>query len=243
MRDDNSSLGSACHFGWGENPLDVPNYFVHCAELAVSYMQSHPKTRALDVGCSIGRGSFELARTFDEVIGVDLSAHAILEAQRLKESGTLSYALPLEGELTTPYEVKLNKFGLEHASKKVNFWQGDACALKPLFTDFDLVFAINLLDRLYDPLAFLTDITHRMRKDGMLMLSSVYDWRADITPKEKWLGGYEKAGVSVTTMQALEKILSPHFRLVDVQDVPYVKCETARTYRYAVAQMSIWQRR
>jgi len=30
--------------------------------------------RALDVGCAVGRATFELARSFDETVGIDLSA-------------------------------------------------------------------------------------------------------------------------------------------------------------------------
>ena len=34
-------------------------------------MKDKPRKKAFDIGCAIGRSSFELARGFDEVIGVD----------------------------------------------------------------------------------------------------------------------------------------------------------------------------
>lgn len=236
-------LAKYCHFGWGENRFGVPNYPETCVKLALEYMGDRPKERAFDVGCAIGRSSFELARAFDEVIGVDFSARFIQEALRLKESGVLRYAVPVEGEIEAFYEVRLNKFGLEHASKKVNFWQADACNLKPIFTDFDLVFAGNLIDRLYDPRKFLESMAPRIRKNGLLVLTSPYTWQEESTPKEKWIGGYKRDGENVTTLQGLEEILGGDFKLLDTRDVPFVIQETARKHQHTVAQMSVWERR
>ncbi len=236
-------IAEYCHFGWGENRFGVTNYPETCVKLALEYMGDRPKERAFDVGCAIGRSSFELARAFDEVIGVDFSARFIQEALRLKESGVLRYAVPVEGEIEAFHEVRLNKFGLEHASKKVNFWQADACNLKPIFTDFDLVFAGNLIDRLYDPRKFLESIAVRIRKNGLLVLTSPYTWQESSTPKEKWIGGYKRDGENVTTLQGLEEILGGDFKLLDTRDVPFVIQETARKHQHTVAQMSVWERR
>ncbi len=236
-------IAQYCHFGWGENRLGVPNYPETCAKLALEYMGNRPKTKAFDVGCAIGRSSFELAREFDEVIGVDFSARFIQEALRLKESGVLRYAIPEEGEIESFHEVRLNKFGLEHASKKVNFWQADACNLKPIFTGFDLVFAGNLIDRLYDPRKFLESMTPRIHQGGLLILTSPYTWQEESTPKEKWIGGYKRDGENVTTLQGLEEILGGDFRLLDTRDVPFVIQETARKHQHTIAQMSVWERR
>ncbi len=236
-------IAQYCHFGWGENRFGVPNYPDTCAKLAIEYMGDRPKRRAFDVGCAIGRSSFELARAFDEVVGVDFSARFILEAQRLKESGVLRYAVPVEGEIEEYHEVRLNKFGLEHASKKVNFWQADACNLKSIFTGFDLVFAGNLIDRLYDPQKFLEDMAARIHKGGLFILTSPYTWQEESTPKEKWIGGYKRDGENMTTLQGLEEILGANFRLLDTRDVPFVIQETARKHQHTVAQMSVWEKR
>ena len=131
-------ISQYCHFSWGENALGVENYPAACAKLSLEYMKDKPKNKAFDIGCAIGRSSFELARDFDEVIGVDFSARFIQEAEKLKQSGILRYIMPTEGELEAFHEVKLSDFALEQEAKKVNFWQADACNLKPIFKDFDL---------------------------------------------------------------------------------------------------------
>jgi len=139
-----SIIAQYCHFGWGENALAVENYPAKCASIALEYMKDKPRKKAFDIGCAIGRSTFELARGFDEVIGVDFSARFIQEAEVLKQNAVLRYTMPTEGELESFHEVKLSSFDLEGMCDKVEFWQADACNLKPIFKEFDLIFAVIL---------------------------------------------------------------------------------------------------
>jgi 5-histidylcysteine sulfoxide synthase/putative 4-mercaptohistidine N1-methyltranferase len=238
-----SIISQYCHFGWGENRLGVENFPAKCASIALEMMKDKPRKKAFDIGCAIGRSSFELARGFDEVIGVDFSARFIQEAEVLKQNGVLRYTVPTEGELESFHEINLSHYNLENEAKKVSFWQADACNLKPIFKDFDLIFAGNLIDRLYDPKKFLESLSVRINTGGMLILTSPYTWQEASTPKEKWIGGYKRDGENVTTLQGLEEILGNDFRLVDTKDVPFVIQETARKHQHTVAQMSVWQKR
>lgn len=236
-------ISQYCHFGWGENALGIENYPAQCARIALDYMKDKPKRKALDIGCAIGRSTFELARGFEEVIGVDFSARFIQEAQRLKENGVLRYTMPTEGELEAFHEVNLAEFNLEEERHKVSFWQADACNLKPLYRNFDLIFAGNLIDRLYDPKKFLDSLALRVNEGGLLILTSPYTWQEESTPKEKWIGGYKRDGENVTTFEGLKEILEGDFELIDTRDIPFVIQETARKNQYTVAQMTIWLRR
>ena len=236
-------ISQYCHFGWGENALGVENYPAHCARIALSYMKENPKRKAFDIGCAIGRSSFELARGFDEVIGVDFSARFIQEAESLKENGVLRYTMPTEGELENFHEVKLSDFDLEEERNKVSFWQADACNLKPIYKDFDLIFGGNLIDRLYDPKKFLDSLASRMNEGGILILTSPYTWQEESTPKEKWIGGYKRDGENVTTLDGLKEILGNDFELIDTKDVPFVIQETARKHQHTIAHMTVWQKR
>lgn len=238
-----SIISQYCHFGWGENRLGVENYPAKCASIALEYMKDKPKRSAFDIGCAIGRSSFELARGFDEVTGVDFSARFIQEAQALKENGILRYVMPTEGELESFYEVNLADFNLEEESKKVTFWQSDACNLKPVFKDFDLIFAGNLLDRLYDPKKFLDSLASRLNKGGLFIMTSPYTWQEESTPKKKWIGGYKRDGENITTLEGLKEILEPWFTLIDARDIPFVIEETARKHQHSIAQMTVWQKR
>ena len=56
-------------------------------------------SRALDVGCSVGRTTFELSKTYDEVLGIDFSRAFVSKCQQLKVTGQTSYFLVSEGLL------------------------------------------------------------------------------------------------------------------------------------------------
>src|SRR5699024_10132839 len=84
------------------------------------------------------------------------------------------------------------------------FQQGDACNLKPQLTDYDLVFAANLIDRLYEPSKFVDTIHTRVLPGGLLMIASPYTWLEEHTPRDAWLGGYKKNAESYTTLDALK---------------------------------------
>ena len=71
-------------------------------------MQKSAPSRALDVGCSVGRSTFELATDFEEVIGIDYSEASIDKAIKLKEKGTLSYKMQVEGDITVDMEARIN---------------------------------------------------------------------------------------------------------------------------------------
>ncbi len=230
-------------FGWGEEALDIPNYPATCASLALHYMKDKPTKSALDIGCAIGRSSFELARVFDEVTGVDFTARFISAASKMKESKQLRYTHPIEGDILAYRSVSLGDFGLEESADKVTFWQADACNLKPLYHGYDLIFAGNLLDRLYDPEKFLMDLSHRLNAKGMLILTSPYTWLEEFTPKSKWLGGYKREGENITSLQGLKEILGGAFTLVDTKDVPFVIKETARKHQHTIAQMTVWEKK
>lgn len=236
-------ISQYCHFGWGENALGVENYPAACARIALEMMKEKPKRSALDIGCATGRSTFELARGFDEVTGVDFSARFIQAAQKLKEDGVLRYTMPTEGELESFHEVKLSDLDLDEERNKVSFWQADACNLKPGYKNFDLIFGGNLLDRLYDPKKFLEAMASRINEGGLLILTSPYTWQEEYTAKEKWIGGYKRDGKNITTLDGLKEILGKAFTLIETKDVPFVIQETVRKHQHTIAQMTIWERR
>ena len=235
-------ISQYCHFGWGENYFDVENYPSACAKLALKYRGDGPCGKALDLGCAIGRSTFELAKGFDHVTGVDFSARFIQHAETLKQSGLLRYSLPVEGDLEAFYEIRLEDFGLDGVRGKVEFWQGDACNLKSIYSGYDLIFAGNLLDRLYDPKKFLESLYERLNPGGLLILTSPYTWQEESTPRERWIGGFKRDGENLTTLEGLKEILEPGFNLLETRDVPFVIRETARKFQHTVAQMSVWKR-
>ena len=182
------------------------------------------------------------AREFAHVDAIDFSARFIRSGVRLQDGGELHYEVPIEGDLNVARSVSLDGLGLAGVGDRVAFTQGDACNLKSLYTDYDLVFAGNLIDRLYDPSLFLDLIGGRVLPGGLLVITSPYTWLEEYTPKSKWLGGRREHGEPLGGFDGLSRILEERFELVDRIDVPFVIRETARKHQHSIAEMTVWRR-
>ena len=233
-----------CHFQYGEEHFGVENFATKCAEYALEYAKETPMKHALDLGCATGRASFELAKGFDKVTGIDFSARFVQVGLDLKTKGDIGFQQIIEGEIVAHEKVTLEELGFAEIADNVDFWQGDACNMKAHFAGYDLIMATNLIDRLYEPLLFLDDVDQRLNTGGYLILTSPYTWLEEYTKKEFWLGGYrDENGVEVSTLDGLKKALDAKFELVATHDVPFVIPETARKFQHTISQMSVWKKR
>ena len=161
----------------------------------------------------------------------------------LAQGETLRYSIPVEGELVEYKSCSLAELGLEQAANKVEFYQADACNLKPQFTDYDFILAANLIDRLHHPKAFLSEIHKRLNMGGILMLASPYTWLEEHTARSEWIGGFKQAGENLSTLEGIKALLSSHFEMLDEPvDVPFVIRETARKYQHTLSQVTLWKR-
>lgn len=230
-------------FHYGPEALGVPNFPRACAVEVIPLLPADRRRRCLDIGCSVGRSALEFARAFEHVDAIDFSARFIQSGVRLQEGGEIHYEVPTEGELTVARSVSLEKLGLGALRTHVAFMQGDACNLKSLYTGYDLVFAGNLVDRLYDPAMFLDAIGDRVLPGGLLVITSPYTWLEEYTPKSKWLGGRREHGEALTTFAAIGRALDGGFDLVHRADVPFVIRETARKHQHSIADLTVWRRR
>lgn len=230
-------------FHYGDEYFQVPNFSKRLVELAIDTLADRPKHKALDLGCAVGRASFELARHFDHVTGIDFSARFIQHGVQLASGMTVHYTLPSEGELVEYKSCSLAQLELEETQGKVEFFQGDACNLKSNVTGYDFILAANLIDRLYSPRKFLNAIHERINVGGVLMLTSPYTWLEEHTPREEWIGGFKKDGESYTTLDGLHEILDSHFRIIGApQHVPFVIRETQRKFQHTLSEVTFWER-
>lgn len=231
-------------FHYGANYFGVANFPKTCVDTLMTQLSDMPKTKALDIGCAVGRSSFELAQYFDQVDALDFSTRFIQNALRLRNYGEIRFLLPTEGELAHLKTVKLADLGLEGNFQHIDFSQGDACNLKVKYQGYDLIFAGNLIDRLYEPARFLQDMRWRLKPGGLLVLTSPYTWLEAFTDRNQWLGGYrDQDGENVTTLQGIAQALGESFKVfADPVDIPFVIRETARKHQHTLAQMSFWQK-
>ena len=230
-------------FQYGDEYFGVENFAQKVAQLAIEYSKDTAQQTALDIGCATGRCSFELANVFEKVTGIDFSARFIQVAVELQEKEKVTFERKMEGDIVTTESQKLSDYSFADVAKNVEFWQGDACNLKPHFTGYDLIVATNLIDRLYEPKLLLESLHTRLNIGGILILTSPYTWQESSTQKAFWLGGFkDEKGAEHYTLDGLKEILLSHFKLIDTLDVPFVIRETARKFQHTITEMSVWQK-
>jgi putative 4-mercaptohistidine N1-methyltranferase len=206
---------------------------VRCVTEPLRHVTLARTARALDLGCAVGRSSFELARTFDEVVGIDFSARFIEAARTMQHLGTMTIRAAREG-------VALDEFQLDLPAdlpcERVHFQQGDAGALPSDLGTFDLVLMANLIDRLPDPAHSLTRLPSLVTPGGWLILTSPYTWLEEHTPRGKWLDQGQG------TLTALRAHLAPAFTLAHTFDLPMVIRDHHRKTQWTVTEASVWER-
>jgi 5-histidylcysteine sulfoxide synthase/putative 4-mercaptohistidine N1-methyltranferase len=240
MYETDSLISQYLEFHYGKEYFNITNFPKACIEKIVPHLGE--TNRALDIGCAVGRSSFELARHFDTVNALDFSTRFILNAINLRDNGKIRYLIDDEGELTTLKEFRLKELELGEKAGNVEFTQGDACNLKPKYSHYDLIFAGNLIDRLYEPKVFLKDMIHRLNKGGLLVITSPYTWLEEYTNKENWLGGKKLNGENFSTLDGLHECLDNDFEFIEKHNIPFVIRETRRKHQLTVAQMTIWRK-
>jgi 5-histidylcysteine sulfoxide synthase/putative 4-mercaptohistidine N1-methyltranferase len=233
-----------CEFHYGENNLNVPNFSKAIAEIGLEATKKGNHTKALDIGCSVGRTSFEIAESFDSVDALDFSTRFVQIGARMQRNGVLKYSRTEEGELVSLKQPKLTDLGLNGDYSNINFLQQDASNMKEIYTGYDLVIAANLIDRLSQPQKFLSDITERINDGGILVIASPYTWLEEFTPKENWIGGVKRDGEVVTTLDGLHDLLDESFESVgEPQRVPFVIRETKNKFQHSFSEVSIWKKK
>ena len=238
-----AAVSQYCDAHYGPDKFGVSNFSREIVQLCVTVLEGKPQRKALDLGCAVGRTSFELATHFDQVSGIDFSSRFIDIAQRIQKRGKFCYQLPEEGDIISDHEVHLANHNLAETASKVTFSQGNARYLETSFCDYDLVLAANLIDRCPEPRKFLASIYQRLVLGGLLVIASPYNWLEHYTPKKQWLGGYFRAGSPVTSLEELGKKLSKHFTMIgEPQEVEFVIRETARTFHHNISQVTLWRR-
>ncbi len=230
------------HYGSAEQQFPYPfggadalNFPKRCVTEGVDFSKLSDTPRAFDLGCAVGRSSFELARSCSEVIGLDYSQSFIDAANRFKEEGTQAAVRLDEGSSTTELELNIDE-AIDRS--RTHFEQGDAQYIRDDIGTFDLVIACNLICRLPEPMLLLNRLADLIRPGGQLFITTPFTWLEEYTPSKNWLGDGAQ-----DSFAGLKSALEPAFQLDQKWDMPFLIREHARKFQYSIAQGSRWIRR
>lgn len=236
-------VARSCEFNYGNSPLGMDSFQKKLAEICIQQIGDRTELNLLDLNCDTGRTVFELARYFNQVTGIDFSARFIRMAIRLQEKGFIRYITKDEGELLHYNDIQLTELGLSKTDN-LQFMQADANNLKTIYTGYDVVLAVNLLEELYAPERFLATIDQRLNKDGILILGSTYDWERNNIKRENWLGGFKEDGEPLTSFEGIKTLLQEKFEQVqqpfNLQSAQQI---SSRNIEVSIVEISIWKKK
>jgi putative 4-mercaptohistidine N1-methyltranferase len=214
---------------WAFGPREALDFAVRTVTELIGETSS--VSSALDLGCAVGRSTFELTKHFDRVLGIDYSHAFVQAAERMRREGALAYEALEEG--TARVQLTAHLPAGCHA-ERARFEQGDAMHLRADLGSFDLVHAANLLCRLPQPEKLAQRLPQLVRPGGQLLLTTPCTWLAEFTPEENWPAG--------TTRQWLISQLQNDFVLEQETDLPFLIREHARKFQWTVAWGTRWRR-
>jgi SAM-dependent methyltransferase/uncharacterized protein YbaR (Trm112 family) len=180
------TLGAYLDASWGDRatPLaDGPGGLLGAAPLLekLAARAPHKVARALELGCSVGRGLHALARGAALVVGLDRNPAALRLARRLLRGEGVDYPRRQIGRSYLPARFE----GL--AAPEVQLVCGDVLDPPLAPGQFDRVAALNVLDVVRSPKALLHQAHQLCAAGGELLLCSPYAFRSGLTQEEERL--------------------------------------------------------
>lgn len=218
-----------------QNALDFP---VRCVSECLDVKALPRFSRALEMGCAVGRSSFELSRYCESVIAIDNSKTFIAVAEHIQETGQKEYFVTIEG---AQKERRIARLPEGTRPEKVTFRCADALNMIEEHTAYDVVLVANILCRVPNPLALLAELPYLTAPKGQLILISPYSWLEEFTPKNYWLGGAED-NKGKSSLDYIKGALQDDFVLNRIFDMPFIIREHFRKYELGIAQATLWTR-
>jgi len=219
------------------------------ALLAETLTPDHTGT-ALDIGCSVGGASFELAKHFDRVDAFDFSESFVKAAKHMQTGDEMKFFVPVEAEVFEEVIAVHEKDITPAIRSKVNFFTGDSCKIQDMVASgsldtYDGVIMSNLLCRLPDPMACLNDLPAIVNKGGVVVMVTPFSWLPEFTPRSRWLGGFHDPVTkeAIYSKDVLRDVMGERgFEKIHEEQMPLMIREHQRKYQYIISEATGWKK-
>lgn len=206
---------------WGDASTPRPDGMMQPGSPALlarlAACEATPVATALELGSSVGRGLFELARGAALTVGVDYSFAALTRARRILAGLELTYARRIVGRYYSSARIQAQP------TRTIALICADA--LDPPFPPacFDRVAAINLLDVVPNPEALLDVLRLVTRPGGEILCSSPYAWQSGYVAEAHRLGNTNPAA------EVIRRLTAAGCVLLDEAELPWTLRRDARS--------------
>lgn len=215
-----------------ENPKVVSSYlwshygdFLNDKDWLPAYLEwsnimKSSKGISLDIGCAVGRFTFEMANKSDLSIGIDLSFAFIKTARELMKNREITFELTEEGILSKSVTIKFfDKFD----TNKVEFLIADALHLPFPQSIFTKTSSLNIIDKIPYPLKHLQEMNRVSTHLGsQILISDPYSWSEEVAKIEHWLGGKAEGQFSgygqdniIKLLEGSGNLINPSWKVID----------------------------
>ncbi len=189
---------------------------------------------AVELGCSVGRGLYELARGAAHVVGIDVQLASLRRARRLLAGEPLEYARRMVGRCYEPARVEARP----PVDAAFSFVCADAMDPPLVPGSFDRVVALNVLDAVSSPPHLVAVADALCAPGGELILASPYAWQSGIVAEEHRFGGADPAG-DLRRRLVEGEALEARYTIEDEAELPW---SLRRDSRSAVMYRVHWMR-
>jgi len=202
---------------------------------------------ALDIGCSVGRLSFEMSRLHRHVVGVDTSFSFIETARKVLREKRVGFDMIIEGLITERQECGLNG---NWRYDRVDFIVADAMALPFPKSNFNTVCSVNVLEKVPNPLRHLAEVNRVLADEtGVFLFSDPFSWDETVSHPDSWVGGSHDGtnpGRGVTAMRRLmdsdNSLFNPPLKILEQGDVSWKIRKTENLWEHITSQFLVGAR-
>ena len=202
---------------------------------------------ALDIGCAVGRLTFELTKTHDRAVGIDTSLSFIRAARNLLTQRRLEFDLIMEGRIT---ERKSSTLDPDFEFENAEFIVADAMALPFCSGRFATASSVNILEKVSDPSLHLSEANRVMDKtNARFLFSDPFSWDETVSSPNLWLGGRNEGPFKGFGMENVclmlqngNGIFSPGFSIRETGRVHWKIRKTQNLWEHITSQFVIAQR-
>lgn len=231
-------------------PPSIPGSVARLLKQGLQSLTGKKSGPIIDIGCAVGRSSFELAQEFDDlVLGVDINFSMLKVAASIMETGQITYPKRRVGitydrrEFSLPADKK--------RTDKLDFWVCDATALPLASESFSLAVSLNLLDCVTSPYDHLKELARVLSSKSCGIIATPYDWSANATPVGSWLGGHSQRSPYQGASEAILRSLLAggdhpnalaELALISEQEIPWSLRLHDRSHMQYQVQMTMVQK-